>query len=125
AAVLVCDNAIPHLLSDEEIVQAFSSCREQLAPDGVLVISARDYANIERRQGEVRPYGAHRIGDDRYLATQLWEWDAAGDYYDLRVYVTEDHAAGSCLTRVMKTRYYAVSLDRLAQLMRDAGFADV
>jgi SAM-dependent methyltransferase len=48
-AVIACDNAIPHLLSDDEIRAAFIECRRLLEPEGVLLISVRDYAAIERR----------------------------------------------------------------------------
>src|SRR5262249_7680226 len=47
AAVVACDNAIPHLLSDEEISTAFNECRRLLRPGGVLLVSVRDYAAIE------------------------------------------------------------------------------
>jgi len=121
--VIACDNAIPHLLADAEIEQAFRSMRDQLAPGGIAVISVRDYAGIERRDADVRPYGARRQGGARYLAVQVWDWE--GDQYDLSMYLTEERANGACTTRVMKTRYYAVTIDRLTALMNDAGFVDV
>jgi hypothetical protein len=43
-AILACDYAIPHLLTDAEIGTAFSECRRCLRLGGVLVISVRDYA---------------------------------------------------------------------------------
>ena len=53
---------------------------------------------------------------------QVWEWDA--DWYDLRMYLTTDFN-GTCETRVLVTRYYAVTAERLMQLMSEAGFVDV
>jgi hypothetical protein len=79
-AVLGCDNVIPHLLSDEEILTALRECHRTLRPGGVLLISVRDYAAIERRSPDVRPYGDHVEGDCRYSAEQIWQWD--GDQYD-------------------------------------------
>src|SRR5262245_12353815 len=66
AAVIACDNAIPHLLSDAEIERAFAECHRCLAPGGVLLVSIRDYAAIERKSPDVRPYGARTDGDRRY-----------------------------------------------------------
>lgn len=122
-AVLACDNSIPHLLSDAEILSAFKSCYRCLRPGGIAVFSVRDYATIERRDPDVRPYGMHREDGRRLLAVQVWEWD--GDQYDLRLYLTSESSAGACETRVLKSRYYAVSIAKLLALMTAAGFLDV
>ena len=75
AAIIACDNSIPHLLSDAEILEAFQSCYRCLQPGGVLVTSVRDYDNIERKSPDVRPYGLRYNGGDRFLAVQVWEWE--------------------------------------------------
>lgn len=122
AAVIACDNSMPHLLSDDAILQAFASFHRVLKPGGWMVISVRDYASIERKNPDVRPYGLRREGDRRFLAVQVWEWDA--DLYDLRMYLTIDFN-GTCETRTLMTRYYAVTIERLTQLMSTSGFVDV
>jgi len=91
AAVIACDNSVPHLLSDAEIGRAFASFHRTLKPGGWMVISVRDYASIERRNPDVRPHGLRRDGDRRFLAVQVWEWDA--DQYDLRLYLTVESVA--------------------------------
>ena len=123
AAVLACDNAVPHLLTDAEILSAFRACRRCLRPGGVAVFSVRDYAAIERRTPDVRPYGLHRTAEGRFLAVQVWEWE--GDQYDLRVYLTADRGVEGCRTTVIRTRYYAVPIARLLALLDEAGFVDV
>jgi SAM-dependent methyltransferase len=123
AAVLACDNAVPHLLTDAEILSAFRACRRCLRPGGVAVFSVRDYAAIDRRTPDVHPYGLHRTPEGRFLAVQVWEWD--GDQYDLRMYLTADRDAGGCRTSVLRTRYYAVPIARLLALLGEAGFVDV
>lgn len=122
AAVIACDNSVPHLLSDAAILEAFAGFRRVLKPGGWMVISVRDYASIERRSPDVRPYGLRRDGNHRFLAVQVWEWDA--DQYDLRLYLTTD-SDDACETRVLVTRYYAVTTERLMQLMAAAGFVDI
>lgn len=123
AAVIACDNSIPHLLSDADILTAFRSCRRCLRPGGVAVFSVRDYATIARTNPDVRPYGLRRDADSRFLAVQVWEWDQ--DQYDLRIYLTSESADGACSTQVLRSRYYAVTIDRLMSLLGEAGFADV
>jgi hypothetical protein len=56
----------------------------------------------------------------RFLAVQVWEWD--GDHYDLGVYLTSESPEGACETQVLRTRYYAVTIDRLLALLAEAGF---
>jgi hypothetical protein len=52
----------------------------------------------------------------------VWEWE--GDEYDLRLYLTEEGPDGVCTTRVLRSRYYAVTIDRLLALLGEAGFVD-
>jgi SAM-dependent methyltransferase len=53
-AVIAFDNAIPHLHSDEEILDALSNMRDRLRSGGIILISLRDYgpllANVPRRR---------------------------------------------------------------------------
>jgi SAM-dependent methyltransferase len=123
AAVIACDNAISHLLTDGEIEQAFVQCHHCLSPGGVLLVSIRDYAAIERKSPDIRPYGARSEGDRRYTVEQVWEWD--GDQYDLTLRIHEDSPEGSTQTHSFRTRYYAVTIATLERLLRKAGFARV
>jgi SAM-dependent methyltransferase len=120
AAVLACDNSIPHLLDDGQILQAFRSCRRCLRPGGIAVFSVRDYARIERRSPDLRPHAVRVEAGARLLSYQLWQWD--GDCYDLHMYLTRDPDAGPCETRVFRSRYYAIRIERLLQLLEEAGF---
>jgi SAM-dependent methyltransferase len=123
AAVLACDNVIPHFLSDVEILEAFRSCRRCLRPGGVAIVSVRDYARVVRVSPDVRPYGLRHKGGARFLAVQVWEWH--GHEYDLRLYLTSESADGLCRTQVLTSRYYAVTIDRLLALMTEAGLVNV
>ena len=120
SAVIACDNSVPHLLSDVELLEAFRSCYRCLRPGGVAIFSVRDYDAIERVNPDVRPYGLRHEAGSRFLAVQVWEWDH--DQYDLRVYLTSEAPDGTCKTQVLRSRYYAVSIDRLLSLLAEAGF---
>jgi SAM-dependent methyltransferase len=123
-AVIACDNSIPHLLTDSEILQAFKSCFRCLRSGGIFIISVRDYAAIERKTPDVRPHGMHLDPQgNRFLAVQVWEWE--GDCYDVRMYLTSEANDGSCATKILKMRYYAVATTRLMELMLQAGFSRV
>ena len=123
AAVLACDNAIPHLLSDDEIRVAFSECRHLLIPGGVFLLSVRDYAAIERHTPDHHSYGARSVGDRTYVAEQIWRWD--GDQYDLTLRLTEQRPSEPAIVHEFESRYYAVSLTTLERLLHEAGFDTV
>jgi SAM-dependent methyltransferase len=120
AAVIACDNAVAHLLSDAEILRALRSCHDALMPGGALVLSVRDYDAEPRMSPAVRPHAVHNDGARRVLPVQVWEWKG-DDHYELRLYLTEEYATGACFTHLMSTRYYAVSITRLLTLAREAG----
>lgn len=122
--VISCDNSVPHLLSDEEILQALRAFWNCIRPGGGCVITLRDYDREPRGQGIVKPYGVRAANGKRYLLFQVWDFDGA--YYDLAFYfVEEDQQTEQVQTHVMRSRYYAISPNRLMQLMEMAGFTQV
>lgn len=122
-AVIACDNAIPHLLSDAEIRRALEECRACLRPGGVLLISVRDYDRIERKTPDVRPHGSRTESDREYYAEQEWRWD--GDQYDLLVRLIEDAPGVPRRVHEFHSRYYAIGLATLERLVLEAGFVRV
>ena len=86
-------------------------------------VDERDYAAIERRTPDVRPYGGRTEGACHYTAEQTWYWD--GDEYDLTLRLTEQCGDAAPTIHKFSTRYYAVSLVTLERLLREAGFEDV
>lgn len=123
AAVLACDNAIPHLLSDDEIRAACIECRRLLIPGGVFILSVRDYAAIERRTPDHHSYGTRSVGACTYAAEQVWRWD--GDQYDLLLRLTEQRPNEPAIVHEFESRYYAITLATLERLLYEAGFGAV
>lgn len=121
--VIACDNSIPHLLSDDEIRLALREMYRCAVPGGGAVISVRDYDPAGSTGTKVVPYGLRTDGGRRYLVFQVWEFH--GSVYDLSMYFVEDSGASECTTRVMRSRYYAVPVARLVEVMIDAGFQAV
>ncbi len=121
--VLACDNAIPHLLSDEEILRALREFHRCTAPGGLCLISVRDYAEETREGVQVRPPILHDAGESRLILFQVWEFD--GPIYDFSLYLVEDRRGAEPVARVLRSRYYAVTIDVLLGLMAEAGFEQV
>jgi len=122
--VISCDNSVPHLLTDDDLLLAFEQFGACLRPGGGCVITVRDYAKEERGTNLVKLYGARVEAGKRYALFQVWDFD--GDHYDLSFFVVEEElSTGQVKTHVMRSRYYAVSVERLCELMREAGFESV
>jgi SAM-dependent methyltransferase len=123
--VVACDNAVPHLLSEAGILQAFEQFHRCTRPGGGCLLSVRDYARVEQRTGRVLyPRTVHATADGRTVLFDLWEFD--GDYYDFTTYVVEDRNEATAVTHVIRGgRYYMVTLAALEKLLSQAGFEKV
>ena len=122
-AVLACDNALPHLLSEDQIVRGLRSMRSRLRPGGGCVISARDYAEIEPSGSRMVPYGSRATTEGRVHIFQIWDFRSDRSY-DLSMFFVWERDEGP-ETRVFRSRYSTVSLERLEHLMRIAGFVQI
>jgi SAM-dependent methyltransferase len=126
--VIACDNSVPHLLSDADILRAFRQFYACTRPGGGCLITVRDYAAEEQSGTHFKPMQTHKKADGSYtILFQIWDFqDEPGDgpIYDLALYLIQDDGNPSPQTKVFRSRYYAVTTDRLLSLMHKAGFAD-
>ena len=121
-AVLAFDNSVPHLQSDEEILEAFRSFYSALRPGGVCLLSVRDYENVSRNGDTVHPYGVRWREGVRHLLLQAWHW-IDSDHYETTFYVIVDQQKEPTVLRTT-SRYYAVRIPRLLRLLEMAGFKE-
>jgi len=121
--VISCDNSIPHLLTDGDISQAFHQFFKCTRLGGGVIITVRDYDKEDRSGIQIKPYGIRVEDGKRYLIFQVWDFD--GDIYNLSMYFVADDGEAECITRVMRSRYYAVGVGKLMALLEQAGFVDV
>jgi SAM-dependent methyltransferase len=121
--VIACDNAVPHLLTREEILVCFQEMRALLRPGGGCLVSARDYSTVPHTGVQMIPYGTRETPEGRVSIFQLWDF-VDPDHYDLSMYFVHDDG-GQPRTQVFRSQYHAVSLDVLEQLLAAAGFIEV
>jgi SAM-dependent methyltransferase len=122
--VIACDNAVPHLLSDDEILRAFRQFHAVTTETGGCLISVRDYAAMERGGRKLYPRLVHDVPQGRIVVFDCWDFD--GDYYDITMYIVDDTGQETAKTNVIRGgRYYCVSILKLEKLMKDAGFNTV
>lgn len=122
--VISCDNSLPHLLTDNDLLLALRQFRECLRPGGGCIITIRDYDNEERGTNLVKHYGTRIDDGKRYVLFQVWDFQ--GEHYDLNFFVVEeDIVSQKVTTHVVRSKYYAISVRQLCELMLEAGFRDV
>jgi SAM-dependent methyltransferase len=121
--VLCADNSLPHLLTDDDIVRALVQFYQCTSPGGLCIVTVRDYANEVREPLSFKPYGVRDRGGKRYSLFQVWSWEER--HYDLHFCVVGHDPQEGWQHCMATTRYYAISIDELMQLMRSAGFENV
>lgn len=123
--VLSADNSIPHLLNDRDIGTGFQAMFRCTRPGGLVVITVRDYESEDRTSVQLRPYGVRQTPEGRMIVFQLWEFDENPNFYDLTLYFVVEPSAGSRHVIASRSRYYAVSIMKLCDLLKEAGFINV
>jgi SAM-dependent methyltransferase len=121
--VISCDNAVPHLLSDADILQAFQQFFTCTRAGGGVIISVRDYDKVERSGIHLKPEGVRIEDGKRYILFQVWEFE--GDIYEMSMYIVKDEGGLECMTQVMRGHYYAIGTGTLMKLMAQAGYEQV
>lgn len=121
--ILACDNAVPHLLSNDAITDLFAEWHARLGPGGAFLISLRDYRSASPAgTEEVHEYGNRSGGDGtRVVLRQRWRW-RPGRRYQL-VFEFADAESGEIVAQP-ESDYYAIPPQEVAALARGAGFGD-
>lgn len=88
--IIAMDNALPHLLTREDLEKAVGSITEQLQDKGIFVGSIRDYDTLLERKPPYSPPYIHKTEKGQRVAFQTWDWK--GDRYKLVQYIIEDGA---------------------------------
>lgn len=123
SVTLCADNSLPHAASSEAIGDVLHEWHRCLRPDGGCIISMRDYGEPPPAGTvEVRPYGDRMWDGWRYELQQVWTW--AGPRYETSLEMRPLDDDAPIIPPIVAT-YLAISPNRVATLMREAGFRDV
>ena len=124
--VIACDNSVPHLLNDDEILSAFKQFYQCTAAGGACLISVRDYAQLEKKheQEQMYPRLVHQTADGQVVIFDMWKFE--GQFYEMTTYIVHDTGNAEAKTQVLRGgKYYCVEISTLEELFRKAGFHDV
>ena len=119
--IIAMDNALPHMLSDEELSGAVRSIVNQLGENGIFVGSIRDYDALLRDKPPYSPPYIHKTENGQRVSFQTWEWK--DEHYKLIQYIIED--GDGLKASKFECEYRAVRRDELTELFTDEGCREV
>jgi SAM-dependent methyltransferase len=122
-AVLACDNALPHLLTDEDLDRGVRGMAARLRPGGLFLASTRDYDALAAERPRATPVRVHDGPPCRRVVFQVWDWSADGRSYHMHLFLLRDTPAGWQAAQYA-TDYRALRRDELAAALGRAGLSE-
>jgi glycine/sarcosine N-methyltransferase len=119
-AVICMDNALPHLESTDQLIQAAAQIRTKLRPKGLLMASIRDYDRLIEERPVVQGPSFYSDQGRRRIVLQVWDW-IDDRRYIFHLYITRE-IEKSWQTFHTSAAYRAVLRDELAAALFRAGF---
>ena len=86
--VIAMDNALPHMLSKDDLRKAVKSIADRIKAGGMFVGSIRDYDTLLETKPPYSPPYIHKTAGGQRVSFQTWDWNE--DHYKLVQYIVED-----------------------------------
>ena len=122
--VLSCDNALPHLLTDEDLRLAARGMASKLRPGGLLVVSIRDYDALVARRPRSEEPRVFDGPDGRRIVFQVWDWAADARTYRLHQFIVREDGDAWQTSHAARS-YRALLRAELDAALRGAGLRDL
>lgn len=116
------DNAIPHLLQDDDLALAAKNLYAKTKRGGMFIASTRDYDAILQDKPQATTPHVYDSGGERRIIFQVWDWE--GSQYTLQHFIMRGDGQ-SWVTQYGETRYRALRRDELSAFLQNAGFSNV
>ena len=120
--IVICmDNALPHMLSKEDLETAVRSIAARIRPGGLFVASIRDYDALLSEKPPYSPPYIHTTENGRRVSFQTWTWE--NNHYKLTQYIIEDEDA--LTVSKFDCEYRAFPREELTGLLKAQGYSHV
>jgi glycine/sarcosine N-methyltransferase len=120
--VLSADNAISHLLTNQDLLLAAQNMYNKLEEKGIIIVTLKDYDElIIEKPRATQP----RILDKgNRIIFQLWDWCEGTNVYTLNHYIMQK-INGEWKTKQDKTKYRVLLRREFSKILIDVGFSDI
>lgn len=117
--IIAMDNALPHMLTPEDLEKAVQSITDRLRKGGIFVASIRDYDRMLQEKPKFSAPYVHKTEHGQRVLFQTWDW--VGDNYQFIQYIIDDEET----TTVSKFQceYRATRRSELTSLLESCGCA--
>jgi SAM-dependent methyltransferase len=122
-AVICIDNSLPHLESDEQLLQAARQAHAKLRAGGVFVGSIRDYDHLILERPVIQGPNFYADSSGRRIVFQVWDW-LDERRYRFHLYITRS-TESTWQTFHFTSTYRAVLRNELLDIFVQGGFTDV
>ncbi|AGC48937.1 hypothetical protein MYSTI_07665 [Myxococcus stipitatus DSM 14675] len=92
--VVAFDNAVPHLLTDEDLDAAANAMVSRLVPGGLLALSIRDYDLLMTQQPRFTSERVLDAPEGRRILFQVWDWSTDGRTYKVHQFILRPEGSG-------------------------------
>ena len=125
-AVITKGNALPHLLTDDEITQALRNFYNLLRPGGVALIGMRDYDFLLEDRPRFVPRHIHTDNSDQeFILFDVWEWaDTEPVTVTFNTFIVSGSGEKYSVSKYPVT-YRALRIEELETLLADVGFTEI
>jgi glycine/sarcosine N-methyltransferase len=122
-AVICIDNSLPHLETDERLLQAAQQAYGKLRPGGSFIGSIRDYDRFVIERPNIQGPSFYSDNGRRRIVFQIWDW-MDERRYRFHLYITRS-AESAWQTFHFTSTYRAVLRSELRNILQQAGFTNV
>lgn len=119
-AITCLGNSLPHIMTEEAMVEALVDMASMLRPGGILLVQNRNFDRVLARQERFMPPEVHRSEDEEWIFVRFY--DLEGE--ELRFNMVRLHRRGneSWSTHLEHTRLRAWRCRQLETLLSRSGF---
>lgn len=120
--VITFDNALPHLLNNDDLLKTFQNIWEKLEKNGLFLASIRDYDQLIKNRPQIMSAGVMDTDEERRIVFQVWDWVKDSNQYTVNQFITRgDNADWSTTCR--STLYRAITKQEIKELLERTGFS--
>jgi len=119
--VIAMDNALPHMLTGNDLESAIKSIVNQLKYGGMFVASIRDYDALLMDKPPYSPPYIHKTVKGQRVSFQTWQWN--GDNYRLIQYIIDDE--DTLQVSKFECEYRATRREEMTKLLIENGCSNV
>lgn len=119
--VIAMDNALPHMLTKDDLHCAVYSIANQTEDGGIFIASIRDYDELLKQKPRCSTPYIHKTNKGQKVSFQTWDW--SDENYKFTQYIIDDETSLSISK--FDCEYRAVRREELTRHLLSCGFKKV